>query len=103
MTVRFVYKGKKIRIFGAGYWRKGRKHMKKRKVKYTDGPVGKVKIVDDFLPKPKDLVLKEATKKITISLTKSSIDFFKNEAAKYHTNYQTMIRVLIDKYTSRYI
>ena len=82
---------------------KGGKFMKKRKVKYTNGPIGKIKIVDDFLPKPKDLVLKEETKKITISLTKSSIDFFKSEAAKYHTNYQTMIRVLIDKYTSRYV
>ena len=96
-------KGKRFEFLEQDIGEKEGKHMKKRKVKYTDGPVGKVKIVDDFLPKPKDLVLKEATKKITISLTKSSIDFFKNEAAKYHTNYQTMIRVLIDKYTSRYI
>jgi predicted DNA binding CopG/RHH family protein len=75
---------------------------KKRKIKYTDQPIGKIKIVDDFLPEPKDLVLKEETTKITISLTKSSIEFFKNEAEKYHTNYQTMIRKLIDKYASRY-
>lgn len=77
--------------------------MKKRKVKYTNEPIGKIKIVDDFLPKPKDLVLKEETKKITISLTKSSIDFFKEEAQKYHTNYQTMIRMLLDKYASHYV
>ena len=82
---------------------KGGKYMKKRKVKYTDEPIGKIKIVDDFLPKPKDLVLKEETAKVTISLTKSSIDFFKNEAAKYHTNYQTMIRTLLDKYASHYL
>jgi uncharacterized DUF497 family protein len=25
MTVRFTYKGQTIRIFGAGYWRKGKK------------------------------------------------------------------------------
>lgn len=25
LTVRFTYRNKKIRIFGAGYWRKGRK------------------------------------------------------------------------------
>lgn len=76
--------------------------MKKRKVKYTEGPIGKIKIVDDFLPKPKDLVLKEETTKVTIALTKSSVDFFKNEAAKHHTHYQTMIRALIDQYTSRF-
>ncbi len=77
--------------------------MKKRKVKYTEERIGKIKIVDDFLPRPKDLVLKEETTKITIALTKSSVDFFKSEAEKYHTNYQTMIRALIDKYTSHYI
>ena len=76
--------------------------MKKRKAKYTKEPIGKIKIVEDFLPKPKDLVLKEETAKITISLTKSSIEFFKSEAQKYQTNYQTMIRALLDKYAVRY-
>ena len=77
--------------------------MKKRK-KYKEEPIGKIKIVEDFLPKPKDLALKkEETKKITISLTKSSIAFFKNEAAKHHTNYQSMIRALIDQYASHFI
>ena len=46
--------------------------MKKRKVKYTGEPIGKIKIIDDFLPKPKDLGLKKETAKITVSLTKSS-------------------------------
>lgn len=77
--------------------------MKKSKIKYTDEPIGKIRIVDDFLPSPKHLVLKEETTKITISLTKSSIDFFKREANKHHTHYQTMIRALIDQYTSHYV
>ena len=76
--------------------------MKKRKNKYTDERIGRIKIIEDFLPKPKDLVLKEETQKITLSLTKSSIDFFKNEATKYNTNYQTMIRALVDKYASHW-
>jgi hypothetical protein len=76
--------------------------MKKHKVKYSNKPIGKVKIIEDFLPNPKDLVAKEETTKITISLTKASIDFFKSEAEKYHTNYQVMIRELVDKYASRY-
>jgi len=29
MTVRFTYRGGKIRIFGAGYWRKGKKLYEK--------------------------------------------------------------------------
>lgn len=76
--------------------------MKKRKPKYTNNSIGKIKIVDDFLPEPKDLVLKEATTKITLSLTKASVDFFKQEAEKYNTNYQTMIKKLLDTYASRY-
>jgi uncharacterized DUF497 family protein len=29
MTVRFIYRGRTIRIFGAGYWRKGRRIYEK--------------------------------------------------------------------------
>ena len=29
-TVRFVIRGRKIRIFGAGYWRKGKKEYEKQ-------------------------------------------------------------------------
>jgi hypothetical protein len=79
------------------------KKLKKSKVKYTNEPIGKIEIVDDFLPKPKDLVLKEETSKVTLSLTKSSVEFFKKEAEKNNTHYQAMIRALIDKYTSHYI
>ena len=31
VTVRFVYRGRKIRIFGAGYWRKGKKLYEKER------------------------------------------------------------------------
>ena len=31
LTVRFVYRGERIRIIGAGYWRKGKKLYEKRK------------------------------------------------------------------------
>jgi predicted DNA binding CopG/RHH family protein len=82
---------------------KEEKFMKKKKAKYTDESIGKIKIIEDFLPDPKDLVLKEEISKVTIGLTKSSVDFFKQEARKHNTHYQTMIRVLIDKYASHYI
>ena len=29
LTVRFTYRGSKVRIFGAGYWRKGREYYEK--------------------------------------------------------------------------
>ena len=62
--------------------------------------MGKVMIVKDFLPSPEELALKEETVKITISLSRASVDFFKNEAKKYNTQYQKMIRRLLDEYTA---
>ena len=72
----------------------------KTKIKYTDEPMGKIKVVSDFLPSPEELALKDETIKITISLSKASVDFFKNEAQKYNTQYQKMIRRLLDEYAT---
>jgi hypothetical protein len=80
---------------------KGERFMKS-KIKYTDEPLGKVRVVRDFLPPPERLVLKEDKVKITISLSKSSIEFFKKEAKRNRTSYQKMIRQLIDLYASDY-
>jgi predicted DNA binding CopG/RHH family protein len=78
---------------------KERKYMKK-KIKYTNEPIGKVRVLKDFLPSPEELVLKNETVKVTISLSKISIDFFKKEAKKHNTQYQKMIRRLLDEYTA---
>jgi len=72
----------------------------KGKIKYTDEPMGKVKVIKDFLPSPEELALKEETVKVTIALSKGSVVFFKKEAKKYNTQYQKMIRRLLDEYTA---
>jgi hypothetical protein len=69
------------------------------KIKYTDEPMGPLKVVSDFLPAPEELVFKEDTVKVTIALSKESVEFFKHEAEKHHTQYQKMIRRLLDAYT----
>jgi len=74
----------------------------KKKIRYTDEPIGEVKVVRDFLPPPDKLVLKESNVKITISLSKASVEFFKKEAKKHRTSYQKMIRRVIDVYTEQY-
>ncbi len=74
----------------------------KSKIKYTDEPMGKVKVIEDFLPPPEQLALKEDKVKITISLSKSSVNFFKKEARRNRTSYQKMIRQVIDSYASHY-
>ena len=72
------------------------------KTKYTDQPIGELRVVKDFLPPPHQLVLREENVKVTIALKKSSIDFFKKEAKKHHTSYQRMIREVVDWYASQY-
>ena len=73
----------------------------KKKITYTNEPMGKVRVVTDFLPSPEELVLKDKTVKVTISLSKTSVDFFKKAAKKNNTQYQKMIRRLLDEYTAR--
>ncbi|NOX32922.1 MAG: CopG family transcriptional regulator [Deltaproteobacteria bacterium] len=72
----------------------------KKKIKYTGEPMGEVRVVSDFLPSPEELALKDETIKVTIALSKVSVDFFKNEAQKYNTQYQKMIRRLLDEYAT---
>ena len=81
---------------------KGERFMKKI-IKYTDGEIGDVHVLEDFLPSPKELAFKEENTKITISLTKETVDFFKSEAKKHHTQYQKMIRNLLDMYVSKQV
>jgi predicted DNA binding CopG/RHH family protein len=70
----------------------------KKKITYTNGPIDDIRVVRDTLPPPSDLAFREEQVKITIGLSKSSIDFFKQEAKKHHTQYQKMIRRLLDLY-----
>lgn len=74
----------------------------KRKIKYSEEPLGTLQVVRDFLPPPERLVLKEDQVKVTISLSKPSVDFFKRMARQHHTSYQKMIRRVIDLYSSHY-
>jgi hypothetical protein len=69
-----------------------------KRIKYTDAPIGAVRVVEDFLPPPSELVLKEDLEKVTIALSKHSVDFFRREARRNGTQYQRMIRALLDKY-----
>jgi predicted DNA binding CopG/RHH family protein len=64
--------------------------------------MGKLRIVDDFLPSPEDLVFKEENVKVSITLSKSSVNFFKKAAKKHHTQHQKMIRRLLDQYTTHH-
>jgi predicted DNA binding CopG/RHH family protein len=52
-------------------------------------------------PKPDDLIKKEDNIKVTLELSKKSIDLFKKYAKKRGFKYQKMIRILVDTYASK--
>jgi hypothetical protein len=70
----------------------------KRPIKYTNEPLGRLSVVEDLLPPPGELVFREDTEKVTIALSKRSVDFFKRQAREHGTQYQRMIRALLDRY-----
>ncbi len=75
--------------------------MSNRTVKYTAGEIGRIRVIDDFLPPPADLVPREDNVKVTLSLSRRSLDFFKREAKKRRVPYQRIIRALVDTYAER--
>jgi len=75
--------------------------MKKR-TKYTDEPLGRIRTIDDFLPSPSELAFREEQVKVTIGLSKTAVTFFKKQASRHHSHYQKMIRHLLDAYVAHH-
>ncbi len=73
-----------------------------KRIRYTNEPLGEVRVVRDFLPPPDQLVFREEPIKVTLALSRRSVEFFKAEAAQHHTQYQKMIRRLLDQYAEHY-
>ena len=71
----------------------------KNKIKYSNEPI-EARVINDFLPSPENLVLNEKKKRVTLTLTENSLDFFKSTAKKHRASYQGMIRRLIDYYVA---
>jgi hypothetical protein len=72
-----------------------------KRIKYSNEPI-EAEVVRDFLPPPDQLVLTEEGVKITISLSRRSVEFFKEAAKRNHTSYQRMIRRLLDAYADQH-
>lgn len=74
----------------------------RKKTKYTNEEIGKIEVVEDFLPRPEDLAFKEQNVKVTLNLSKASVEFFKRIAKDHGSQYQKVIRELLDSYSSRF-
>ena len=71
-----------------------------KQIRYTDEPIGDIKLVADFLPSPEELKLKSENTKVTILLSSESVAYFKEVAKVNHIQYQKMIRQLLDEYVA---
>ena len=67
------------------------------KVKYTNEPISS-RPTKDIFPSPEELMRSEEKQRVTLELTKSSLNFFKKIAQKNNASYQVMIRRLVDFY-----
>jgi predicted DNA binding CopG/RHH family protein len=74
-----------------------------KKIIYTNEPLGDIEVIRDFLPPTSELAFREEGVKVTLALSKSSVDFFKLEASKHQTQYQRMIRRLLDSYVEAHV
>ncbi len=78
-------------------------HTMNRQTDYTDEPLQIGERVKDFLPPPSELVKREETVKVTLELTRESVDFFKELARQEKIPYQRMLRGLIDAYAKQHL
>jgi len=60
--------------------------MKRPTVKYSKGEIGRLRIIENFLPAPDRLVLREDNVKVTLSLSQRSVAFFKRAARQRRVN-----------------
>lgn len=75
--------------------------MSSRTARYTTGEIGRAKVIDDFLPSPDALVAREDNVKVTLGLSRRSVEYFKRAAKTRRVPYQRMIRALVDAYAEK--
>ncbi len=74
----------------------------RRRMPDPNRPIGNLAQITNVLPSPDKLAVSEQTIKVTLLLSNSSVQFFKQQAAQYGTKYQRMIRRLVDQYAAQY-
>ena len=69
----------------------------------VEGTFGRMQEVEDFLPAPEDLIFRAEPEmvKVTLTLHKETVDYFKDQAERLDASYQRMIRNLLSEYVKR--
>ncbi len=90
-------------------WISNGTNLKMKKTKYAKAPkeisraISASERIEDFLPHPGKLVFKDEAVKVTLSLGKESVTFFKKMAKENHVPYQNMIKRVVDLYARHYM
>ncbi len=66
----------------------------KKKITYTDEPMNTGRIVEDFLPRPKDLVLRKE-RVVTLRLDDSTVEELQAEARRKGLGVSSLIRMWV--------
>lgn len=74
----------------------------KNKASSSDMPIGKLTKVANFLPPPEELIAADTMVKVTLSLDRFSLEFFKKMADKLGAKYQKMMREVLRGYAQHY-
>jgi hypothetical protein len=91
----------KLSVFSApDFGGRGGRLMKKPI--YTDEPMGKLHVIPDFLPPPEELFPKREGIKVTLTVDRDSVDFFRRSAHRSGLKYQRMMREVLREYSHRY-
>jgi hypothetical protein len=69
----------------------------KRRTTYSDEPMQIGRVVN-VLPTPAELASMARTERATLTLTKSTLDFFRTQAKKERVSYNVLIRNALDAY-----
>ena len=67
-------------------------------ITYTDEPMDDIRVVADFLPSPEELAFREESVKVTISLSKKSVEFFKAQGRGYQTAINKVLRRYVESH-----
>ncbi|HEY4751539.1 MAG TPA: hypothetical protein VIH60_14220 [Steroidobacteraceae bacterium] len=68
--------------------------------KITSEPLGALRVLPDFLPAA--AAPREEEVRITVLLSRTSLEFFKAEARRHNTQHQRLIRKLLDRYAEKH-
>ncbi len=71
--------------------------MRKEMAEYTDEPMEIGKVVE-VLPSPAELARMARTERATLTLTKATLDYFREEAKRERVPYNLLIRNALDEY-----